>query len=113
MPLIYETNVNGTVNILESCGEVKAYIHAGSSSEYGTNSAGPHEGDALEPNSHYSASKVSAAYIIQYYARYKNIPAVNMRLYSVYGLWEEPDRLVPVMIEKARAGAILTWWRKK
>lgn len=102
--LTYETNVNGTVNILDCCADVKAYIHAGSSSEYGTNSAAPEESDALEPNSHYSASKVSAAYIIQYYARYKNIPALNLRLYSVYGAWEEPDRLIPVMIEKARAG---------
>ncbi len=102
--LIYETNVNGTVNILDCCDGVSAYIHAGSSSEYGTNSAGPKETDALEPNSHYSASKVSAAYVIQYYGRFKNIPALNLRLYSIYGAWEEPDRLVPVMIEKARQG---------
>jgi len=102
--LIYETNVNGTVNILESCGAIKAYVHAGSSSEYGTNSAAPHENDALEPNSHYAASKVSASYIIQYYSGYKNIPALNLRLYSIYGFWEEPDRLVPVMIERAREG---------
>ena len=102
--LIYETNVNGTVNILDCSAGIKAYIHAGSSSEYGTNSAAPHESDTLEPNSHYAASKVSASYIIQYYARYKQIPALNLRLYSVYGPWEEPDRLVPVMIEKAREG---------
>ena len=100
--LIYETNVNGTVNILENCADVKSYVHAGSSSEYGTNSAAPMETDPLEPNSHYAASKVSASYIIQYYAQFKNINAVNLRLYSVYGPWEEPDRLVPVIIEKAR-----------
>jgi dolichol-phosphate mannosyltransferase len=103
--LIYETNVNGTVNILDCCQGVVAYVHAGSSSEYGTNSAAPKETDQLEPNSHYSASKVSAAYIIQYYAGYKNIPAVNLRLYSIYGPWEEPDRLVPVLLEKARVGS--------
>jgi polyisoprenyl-phosphate glycosyltransferase len=102
--LIYETNINGTVNILDNCTNVSAYIHAGSSSEYGTNSAAPHEDDVLEPNSHYAASKVSASYIIQYYGHFKNIPAVNLRLYSVYGFWEEPDRLIPVMIEKARQG---------
>jgi len=100
--LIYETNVSGTVNILDSCSGVKAYIHAGSSSEYGTNCSAPLETDALKPNSHYAASKVSASYIIQYYANYKKIPALNLRLYSVYGFWEEPDRLIPVMIEKAR-----------
>lgn len=102
--LIYETNVNGTVNILDCCDGIAAYLHAGSSSEYGTNSAAPQEDERLEPNSHYSASKVSAAYIIQYYANYKNIPAVNLRLYSIYGPWEEPDRLIPVMVEKARIG---------
>ena len=41
--LIYETNILGTVNILEVCKDVKAYIHAGSSSEYGLNSANPKE----------------------------------------------------------------------
>jgi dolichol-phosphate mannosyltransferase len=100
--LIYETNVNGTVNILENCPDIKAYVHAGSSSEYGTNSAAPTENDALEPNSHYAASKVSASYIIHYYANFKKINGLNLRLYSVYGFWEEPDRLVPMMIEKAR-----------
>ncbi len=102
--LIYETNVNGTVNILDNCVGINAYIHAGSSSEYGTNSAAPSENDTLEPNSHYAASKVSAAYIIKYYADYKNVPGINLRLYSIFGYWEEPDRLMPVIIEKARAG---------
>ncbi len=102
--LIYETNVNGTVNILDSSSGIKAYVHAGSSSEYGTNSAAPPEDGLLEPNSHYAASKVSASYIIQYYARYKSAPALNLRLYSVFGAWEEPDRLMPVLIEKARVG---------
>jgi len=100
--LIYETNVNGTVNILENCEYVKAYVHAGSSSEYGSNSAAPKEIDPLKPNSHYAASKVSASYIIQYYAQFKNINAINLRLYSIYGFWEEPDRLIPMLIEKAR-----------
>ncbi len=104
--LIYETNVNGTVNILENCENVKAYIHAGSSSEYGVNSTAPKENDPLEPNSHYAASKVSASYIINYYANFKNINALNLRLYSVYGFWEEPDRLIPMMIEKARQNSL-------
>lgn len=100
--IIYETNVNGTINILENCSNVSAYIHAGTSSEYGTNSAAPIETDVLEPNSHYAVTKVSGSYIIEYYSRFKNIPAINLRLYSVYGPWEEPDRLMPVLIEKAR-----------
>src|SRR5215211_6114820 len=36
------------------------------------------------------------------YGAYSKQNDVNLRLYSVYGPWEEPDRLVPVIIEKAR-----------
>lgn len=102
--LIYETNILGTVNILEECRELEAYIHAGSSSEYGLNSESPDEESALQPNSHYSVSKISTAYLINYYAKFKNIPALNLRLYSIYGPWEEPDRLIPRLIECGREG---------
>ncbi len=102
--LTYETNVLGTVNILENCNEETVYIHAGSSSEYGFNCAAPNENDELEPNSHYAVSKVSAAYLIEFYAKVHHRKALNLRLYSIYGDWEEPDRLIPRLIEKARHG---------
>lgn len=100
--LIYDTNVSGTVNILENCNSGITYIHAGSSSEYGSNSAAPLEKDELKPNSHYAVSKVSASYLVKYYADTNSIPAVNLRLYSVFGDWEEPDRLIPRLIENIR-----------
>lgn len=97
--LIYETNVIGTVNILENCRNIKAYIHAGSSSEYGLNSANPKEDSSLIPNSHYSVSKISTSYLLFFFAKYHKIPCLNLRLYSIYGPWEEPDRLMPKIIE--------------
>ena len=100
--LTYETNVIGTVNLLENIFSDTIYIHAGSSSEYGFNCTTPKETDALEPNSHYSVSKASAAYLIQFYARVHEKNAVNLRLYSIYGDWEEPDRLIPKLIESVR-----------
>ncbi len=100
--LTYETNVIGTVNLLENLTPDMVYIHAGSSSEYGFNCTTPKETDALEPNSHYSVSKVSAAYLIQFYARVHEKNAINLRLYSIYGDWEEPDRLIPKLIESVR-----------
>ncbi|MGB3948949.1 MAG: NAD-dependent epimerase/dehydratase family protein [Bacteroidia bacterium] len=99
--LIYETNILGTVNILEASKNVKAYIHAGSSSEYGLNSVNPKENDELIPNSHYSVSKITASYLLSFFARNYNLPCLNLRLYSVYGPWEEPDRLIPRMVECA------------
>ena len=98
--LIYQTNLIGTLNILENCTNVRVYIHAGSSSEYGLNSKCPDEKDRLEPNSHYALSKVSTSYLLEYYAKFKNLLCANLRLYSIYGPWEEPDRLVPRLIEQ-------------
>jgi nucleoside-diphosphate-sugar epimerase/glycosyltransferase involved in cell wall biosynthesis len=97
--LIYETNIIGTLNILEVCTNIAAYIHAGSSSEYGLNSKNPNEDDKLDPNSHYSVSKISTSYLIKYYSKFKSVPCINLRLYSIYGMWEEPDRLIPKLIE--------------
>lgn len=104
--LTYETNVLGTVNILENCTPDMPYIHAGSSSEYGFNCTAPKETDRVEPNSHYAVSKVSAAYLLEYYAKLHNLSTLNLRLYSIYGGWEEPDRLVPRLVEEARKGTL-------
>ncbi|HYV91007.1 MAG TPA: NAD-dependent epimerase/dehydratase family protein [Chitinophagales bacterium] len=104
--LIYETNVLGTLNVLGNCGDVAAYVHAGTSSEYGLNSAAPVENATLIPNSNYAVSKVSASYLIEYYSQFHNINAINLRLYSAYGAWEEPDRLISSLIENIRKGKL-------
>ncbi len=100
----YQTNFIGTLNILDACKNISAYIHAGSSSEYGLNSANPSEKGHFIPNSHYSVSKISSSYLIDYYGKFLNVPCLNLRLYSIYGAWEEPDRLIPRLIEMGRKG---------
>ena len=82
------------------------YIHAGSSSEYGFNCTAPKETDPVEPNSHYAVSKVSAAYTLDYYAKVHQLNTLNLRLYSIYGGWEEPDRLIPRLVEECRKGQL-------
>lgn len=104
--LTYETNVIGTANILQQCSPDTVYIHAGSSSEYGFNCTAPKEDERVEPNSHYAVSKVSAAYLLEFYAKVHGLNTLNLRLYSIYGYWEEPDRLIPRLIEKARKGEL-------
>jgi len=104
--LIFETNVIGTINILENCKNGIEFIHAGTSSEYGLNSSAPSEDSILLPNSHYAVSKVSSSYLIQYYSKFHHVNAINLRLYSVYGDWEEPDRLIPKLIENIRKGKL-------
>lgn len=106
--LIYRTNFLSTIHLLEALKPrgFDAYVHAGSSSEYGLNAAGPAEGDEAAPNSHYAVSKLGNANLLKYYGRILDLPVVNLRLYSVYGPWEEPDRLIPVLIERIREGKL-------
>ncbi len=100
---IYMTNFVGSVDIIEVAKEFgfSALVQAGSSSEYGFNSNGPSEKSELIPNSHYSVSKAAIFQAIKYYGKIENLPVCQLRFYSVYGPWEEPDRLIPALISKA------------
>ena len=99
--LIYETNIKGLLNVLTAAEEqgIAALVHAGSQSEYGLNCSGSEEGWDLEPNSHYSVTKVAASYMIKFWGSQKKLPAINLRIYSAFGPWEEPDRLIPVLVQ--------------
>lgn len=101
---IYTTNVVSTAILLELLRDsnFSAYIHAGSQSEYGLNAAGPKENGELIPNSHYAVSKVADSYLLKYYGKVLHLPVIHLRLYSAFGPWEEPDRLIPVLLAKAR-----------
>jgi len=100
--LIYQTNIIGLLNLLEvsSAFNIRSFVHAGSSSEYGLNCKEPVESAELQPNSHYAVTKASAANMIKYYGTILGFPIVNLRYYSIYGEYEEPDRLIPQIIEK-------------
>ncbi len=104
--LIYETNFIGLLHLLEISSQfaIKAFVHAGSSSEYGLNAAAPKEDAPLVPNSHYAVTKAGAASMIKFYGTIKEMPVMNIRYYSVFGPYEEPDRLVPVLIDRGMKG---------
>jgi len=98
--LIYQTNFNLVSRLLARLQkrQISAYVHAGSSSEYGYNASGPSEDAALAPNSHYAVSKVSASSLIYFYGKKLGLPCVNLRLYSVYGPMEDASRLIPTLV---------------
>jgi len=100
--LIYRTNLNLTVRILEELKnrQISCYVHSGSSSEYGDNAAGPVEGSSLIPNSHYSVSKISASKALLYYGQKHGLHCANLRLYSLYGPYEDSSRLIPMIVSK-------------
>jgi len=98
--LVYRTNFNFTASLLEHLKtlNISAYVHAGSSSEYGYASAGPAENDLPEPNSHYAVSKVASANLIYLMGKKHGLPCANLRLYSIYGPLEDSSRLIPNII---------------
>jgi dolichol-phosphate mannosyltransferase len=104
--LIYHTNfqfVTRLLPMLESS-SVAAFVHAGSSSEYGDNAAGPSEGDPTAPNSDYAVSKVAASNLIYYHGKRKGFPCANLRLYSVFGPLEDSARLIPNLVRHGLEG---------
>ncbi len=106
--LIYQTNFQSIVNFVELLARqpFTAYIHAGSSSEYGTNCAAPSEDSVCEPNSPYAVSKVAVASYLRYMGKQRSFPCVNLRLYSVYGPLEDTSRLLPNLLRQALAGKL-------
>lgn len=108
---IHDVNYQSFITLMEEVAKHKltAFIHAGSSSEYGKNAGAPKESDSLIPNSHYAVSKAATSQAITYYGKVRNIPVVNLRLYSVYGPYEDSSRLVPVLCMKAIRGSLPTF----
>lgn len=98
-------NVRATEAILEGARAIDArVIHAGSSSEYGFRSAASQESDRLEPNSHYAVTKAAATHLCSLASAQHGQYAVTLRLYSIYGPWEEPGRLMPTLVSRALTG---------
>ncbi len=95
-----ETNVVGLSNLFEACRahSVSTLINAGSSSEYGLQDHAPLETELVQPNSAYAISKVAATQLCQQVARTSSLEITTLRLYSVYGPFEEPKRFMPTLI---------------
>jgi dolichol-phosphate mannosyltransferase len=105
---IHATNYSTLIRILETLSkrEFAAYIHSGSSSEYGANATGPEESSLLLPNSHYAVSKAAASMAVNYFGKTVGMPVANLRLYSIYGPYEDSSRLIPVLCEKSLRGEL-------
>jgi nucleoside-diphosphate-sugar epimerase/glycosyltransferase involved in cell wall biosynthesis len=104
---IYETNLGLTRRLVAKLSgtNLAAYIHAGSSSEYGTNAAAPAEDAWLAPNSEYAVSKAAAAHLLHFHGTQRGFPGANLRLYSVYGPLEDSSRLVPTLVRAGMAAS--------
>ena len=102
---ILATNILGTANLLNALKGHDYYrlVNVGSSSEYGHKNQPMRSDDRLEPRSDYAVSKAAATHLCMAEA-FKGRPVVTVRVFSAYGPWEEPTRLVPYVMRCCSLG---------
>ncbi len=98
-PKLYEeVNVQGTINLLESCREfgTKSFVFASSSSVYGGNRKVPFsEEDRVEtPISPYSVTKRAGELFCYSYHRLFDINITCLRYFTVYGPRQRPEMAI-------------------
>lgn len=105
---IMQTNLVSTVRLLSACQRhgFAAFVNAGSSSEYGFQDHAPVEDELPEPNSDYAVMKAAATMHCRFVAERDDVHVVTLRLYSVYGPWEEPGRLMPTLVARGLEGQL-------
>ncbi|MGH9319962.1 MAG: NAD-dependent epimerase/dehydratase family protein [Vicinamibacteria bacterium] len=103
-----ETNVLGTIHVVESClrAGFEALVNTGSSSEYGFTREAPSEDEEPRPNSDYAATKLTATRYCRAVAERHRVRLPTLRLYSVYGPFEEPTRLIPTLATRGMEGEL-------
>lgn len=95
-PLLYaETNINGTMNLLELARAhgIKQFVFGSSSSVYGSNAKVPFsEGDPIrQPISPYAATKAAGELLCHTYTHLYGMRSVCLRFFTVYGPRQRPD----------------------
>lgn len=101
--LALKTNVVSTAGLVQAALRqgVDSLVVAGTSSEYGSKDAPPRESAGLDPVSYYAATKAAATILCRQLATSYAANLVILRLYSVYGPFEEPTRLIPSIIAES------------
>lgn len=103
-------NVQATQRLLEAAmrtGTVRQFIHASTSSVYGSYVTGP-EITTPQPVSPYGITKVAAEHLVQAYDRQYNLPSTILRFFSVFGPRQRPDMGYHIFIDCILRGQPIT-----
>ncbi|MDA0323260.1 MAG: NAD-dependent epimerase/dehydratase family protein [Verrucomicrobia bacterium] len=87
-----------------SGGGLRAFVNVSTSSVYGTQATDPEDAEP-KPTSYYGVTKLAAEQLVLAYHRDRGFPASSLRLFSVYGPRERPEKLYPKLIHSILAGA--------
>ncbi len=102
-----ETNIKGTLNILQAAKEFKVekIIHTSTSEVYGTATYVPiDEKHPLQSQSPYSASKIGADAIAESFYRSFSLPVCIVRPFNTYGPRQSARAVIPAIIIQIACG---------
>src|SRR5918996_6171049 len=108
-PELYnETNVTGTLNLLEFARQhhIKQFVFGSSSSVYGINAKVPFSEDdpIRQPISPYAATKGAGELLCHTYSHLYGLRCVALRFFTVYGARQRPDLAIRKFAELISAG---------
>jgi len=103
---ITRTNIVGTRNLLAAALDagVEMFVNTGSSSEYGRLDHAPSETERGTQDTPYGIAKAAATAMCAYVATLHGARVCTLRLYSVYGPYEDPRRFLPSLIVHGSRG---------
>jgi nucleoside-diphosphate-sugar epimerase len=112
-PWVYvETNVTGTLNLLEACRErgIGKFVLASTSSLYGAHNPQPfrEDADTDRPLSPYAASKKGAEAMCHSYHALSGIDVTVLRYFTVYGPAGRPDMALFRFVQAISEGRHIT-----
>ena len=115
-----QTNVVGTLQLLESVrdywraleGEAKEnfrFLHISTDEVYGSLGTEGRftESTPYAPNSPYSASKAASDHLVRAFHHTYGLPTLTTNCSNNYGPYQFPEKLIPLVIQKALAGEAL------
>ena len=105
-PLAFcQTNVLGTVNVLEFCRKKHAAMTYVSAYVYGHPDSLPvSEDSAIRPSNPYALTKRLAEETCEFYSITYDLPMTVIRPFNVYGIGQEKHFLIPSIIDQALDG---------
>ena len=96
----FSNNIIGTKNLIDyalQCQNFKMFVNIGTSSIYGLEATFP-EDFAPKPASHYGVTKLAAEQLVLQKSRELQMTACSLRLYSVIGPRERPEKMYTKLI---------------
>jgi nucleoside-diphosphate-sugar epimerase len=104
-----QTSVLGTAALAEAAAEcgVQRFVFTGSFLVYRRHHGALAETSPIEPHTFRGAAKAGAALWLQQFARAAGLPAVELRIFSIYGPGEPSRRFIPSLLRAAREGTAL------